>query len=151
MTCQCFRSPARKQPSATHTKVPFDTPARCILQHSSRGQKCVMRSTFTAIPNLVAPRTSTCLRKTGHYQHFWRHGPGATYLGSRALQQEAFPADTIPFRKRLKDEAKQKRAAGQVVSRAARRVTTSKLEAWELTVGLEVHAQLNTERKLFSG
>ena len=115
-----------------------------------------MRSTLTALPNFVAPRIfirvcSSSVRDIGQHQRFQRHWPGATYRGSRALQTETGPADTVPLRKQLKDEAKQKRAAGLVVSRTARRATTSKLEAWELTVGIEVHAQLNTERKLFSG
>ena len=115
-----------------------------------------MRSTFTALPNAVAPTyfawaCSSCLREIGHYQRFRTHWSGPTDLGSRSLQTEGISADTVPLRKRLKDEAKQKRAAGEVVSRATRRATTSKLQAWELTVGIEVHAQLNTERKLFSG
>lgn len=62
----------------------------------------------------------------------------------------------VPLRKFLKEEAKRKRIAqrtkGQDVTasnsdEAAERL---RLERWGLTVGLEIHAQLNTERKLFS-
>jgi aspartyl-tRNA(Asn)/glutamyl-tRNA(Gln) amidotransferase subunit B len=46
----------------------------------------------------------------------------------------------------LKDEAKQRKL--QLKSKSKSHNQT--LEKWELTVGIEIHAQLNTERKLFS-
>ena len=55
----------------------------------------------------------------------------------------------MPLRKQLKDEAKQKK-------RDARSGVTAPAEEdpaiadWELTVGIEIHAELNTARKLFS-
>jgi len=52
----------------------------------------------------------------------------------------------IPFRKQLKDEAKRRKAESPKKSKG----NNQKLEEWELTVGIEIHAQLNTERKLFS-
>ena len=67
----------------------------------------------------------------------------------RALQSSASRiTNHVPFRKQLKDEAKQKRAAAR--SRQETSSEDTKLDSWELTVGIEVHAQLNTERKLFS-
>ncbi|KAG9235364.1 glutamyl-tRNA amidotransferas-like protein subunit B [Amylocarpus encephaloides] len=54
----------------------------------------------------------------------------------------------IPFRKQLKDEAKRRRAEG---TNKVSKQDNQKLEDWELTVGIEIHAQLNTTRKLFSG
>jgi aspartyl-tRNA(Asn)/glutamyl-tRNA(Gln) amidotransferase subunit B len=55
--------------------------------------------------------------------------------------------ERIPLRKQLKDEAKnlkaQKRQKGGTEE-------SQKLDEWELTVGIEIHAQLNTEAKLFS-
>lgn len=57
-----------------------------------------------------------------------------------------FPA--VPFRKQLKDEAKKRKAEGTGKSK---KQNNQKLDDWELTVGIEIHAQLNTERKLFSG
>ncbi|KAL9636522.1 MAG: hypothetical protein Q9204_002227 [Flavoplaca sp. TL-2023a] len=69
----------------------------------------------------------------------------------RLLQTQAHAAtDNIPFRKQFKDEAKQRKhvARGTVPVEAG--IVDEKLAIWELTVGLEIHAQLNTDRKLFS-
>lgn len=49
----------------------------------------------------------------------------------------------IAFRKQLKDEKKLRKVQG-------RGQRFQRLEEWELTVGIEIHAQLNTARKLFS-
>lgn len=57
------------------------------------------------------------------------------------------PPAAIPFRKQLKDDAKIRKAEG--ASKVAK-VDNQNLERWELTVGIEIHAQLNTKRKLFS-
>jgi aspartyl-tRNA(Asn)/glutamyl-tRNA(Gln) amidotransferase subunit B len=55
--------------------------------------------------------------------------------------------ERVPLRKQLKDEAKslktQKRQKG-------RKDEIPNHDGWELTVGIEIHAQLNTEAKLFS-
>lgn len=67
-----------------------------------------------------------------------------------------FQADHIPFRKQLKDEARKRRTAQRLertnegINDYAQDANQSKLERWRLTVGLEIHAQLNTEKKLFS-
>ncbi|KAL9025954.1 MAG: hypothetical protein Q9180_007567, partial [Flavoplaca navasiana] len=69
----------------------------------------------------------------------------------RLLRTQAHAtADNVPFRKQLKDEAKQRKhiARGTITSEVG--IVHEKLAAWELTVGLEIHAQLNTDRKLFS-
>lgn len=56
-------------------------------------------------------------------------------------------SNDIPFRKFLKDEAKRRR----VLSEKKRNGDDAPCsDRWELTVGIEVHAQLNTDRKLFS-
>lgn len=54
--------------------------------------------------------------------------------------------DATPFRKQLKDEARARKAASPKRPKAQ----NQKLDDWELTVGVEIHAQLNTARKLFS-
>lgn len=64
--------------------------------------------------------------------------------------QNTIPKGTVPFRKQLKDEAKQRRAAGEKANRDTDRSKARNLDGWELTVGIEIHAQLNTDRKLFS-
>lgn len=74
---------------------------------------------------------------------------------ARPLQTEATHASHVPFRKQLKDEAKRKRDAQrldaiQAITHNAGRSNASSSRKWKLTVGLEIHAQLNTERKLFS-
>jgi aspartyl-tRNA(Asn)/glutamyl-tRNA(Gln) amidotransferase subunit B len=51
---------------------------------------------------------------------------------------------TTAFRKQLKDEAKQRKAA------KTSRLGVEANERWELTVGIEIHAQLNVAKKLFS-
>lgn len=51
-----------------------------------------------------------------------------------------------PLRKRLKDEAKEAKKQGKKKSKA----DSQTVDGWELTVGIEIHAQLNTARKLFS-
>jgi aspartyl-tRNA(Asn)/glutamyl-tRNA(Gln) amidotransferase subunit B len=67
----------------------------------------------------------------------------------RALHTRTDSADadiTIPFRKQLKEAVKKRKAEDPKILRE----DNQKLEEWELTVGIEIHAQLNTARKLFS-
>lgn len=91
-----------------------------------------------------------------------RHAPRRPLVGSalpatrplRALHaaQEPNPNPTpqrpppVPLRKQLKDEAKQARKQGKKKSKS----DSQTVDGWELTVGIEIHAQLNTSRKLFS-
>jgi len=70
-------------------------------------------------------------------------------LDQRALATAASP-ETIPYRKQLKDEARQRRLSGDAEHGAVKKTREEKAKHWELTVGIEVHAQLNTDRKLFS-
>lgn len=69
------------------------------------------------------------------------------WLQSRGLAT-ATP-EAIPLRKHLKDEAKRKKAESK--ASANKKVKTDPpLDKWELTVGIEIHAELNTACKLFS-
>lgn len=61
------------------------------------------------------------------------------------LQSEA-PADRVPLRKQLKQEAKTLKAQ----KRQRKEIEEASRQEWELTVGVEIHAQLDTEAKLFS-
>lgn len=76
----------------------------------------------------------------------------AKWLQSRGLQvTSATGQEAVPLRKHLKEEAKRKRAEsrnGQASTGHGKQ--DPRLEKWELTVGIEVHAQLNTACKLFS-
>jgi aspartyl-tRNA(Asn)/glutamyl-tRNA(Gln) amidotransferase subunit B len=80
--------------------------------------------------------------------------PSHTWL--RSLQTDS-PASTpagTPFRKALKDAAKQQKKSKRDASEPSLNSLEAhdpRLEKWELTVGIEIHAELNTARKLFSG
>ena len=52
----------------------------------------------------------------------------------------------VPLRKQLKEEAKLAKKQGKKKSKG----DSQTVDGWELTVGIEIHAQLNTSRKLFS-
>ncbi|RMZ76581.1 hypothetical protein DV737_g4743, partial [Chaetothyriales sp. CBS 132003] len=56
--------------------------------------------------------------------------------------------DVTPLRKKLKDADKAKRSLRGQGHQSAGPVEI--VDGWELTVGIEIHAQLNTPRKLFS-
>lgn len=77
-------------------------------------------------------------------------------LYSRAPHAESQIDESVPFRKALKEEAKaekrRKRANVDdlIPSAQSSRLRHERLKRWRLTVGIEVHAELNTERKLFS-
>lgn len=58
------------------------------------------------------------------------------------------PSKPTPLRKKLKDEAK--RAKKEGAGRKKAKADDQTVPGWELAVGIEIHAQLNTARKLFS-
>ena len=74
---------------------------------------------------------------------------------ARPLSTEA-QTSNVPFRKQLKDEAKRKQESRRldalkgITHDTSKRSNDPTSKKWKLTVGLEIHAQLNTERKLFS-
>ncbi|KAH9864667.1 hypothetical protein J1614_010602 [Plenodomus biglobosus] len=69
---------------------------------------------------------------------------------TRTLQTESQPTQPeTPFRKALKDATKQQKKQKKL-SNSSKKLQDPRLEKWELTVGIEVHAELNTARKLFS-
>ncbi|KAF2808086.1 Asp-tRNAAsn/Glu-tRNAGln amidotransferase B subunit [Mytilinidion resinicola] len=72
-------------------------------------------------------------------------------LRSRSLQTTTTAEEVTPYRKQLKDEAKKKKLeGGPKASKKKSKTKDPRLEKWELTVGIEIHAELNTARKLFS-
>ncbi|KAI1089243.1 aspartyl/glutamyl-tRNA amidotransferase subunit B [Rostrohypoxylon terebratum] len=54
----------------------------------------------------------------------------------------------VPLRKQLNDEAKKLKASGK--KKKKKNINNQVVDGWELTVGIEIHAQLNTAKKLFS-
>ena len=89
-----------------------------------------------------------CCVQHSRRRAFLRSQPYLTHYG-RAVATAASP-DIVPYRKQLKDEAKRRRLVGNTEYGASGKAKEDKAKKWELTVGIEVHAQLNTERKLFS-
>lgn len=72
-------------------------------------------------------------------------------LSNRSFHQEPVSENVRVRGKQLKAEFKAKhRDAQQQKLQSTLPETQARLAQWDLTVGLEVHAQLNTERKLFS-
>lgn len=65
-------------------------------------------------------------------------------LANRNLQSA--PADRVPLRKQLKQEAKTLKAQ----KKQRKESEEASRQTWELTVGVEIHAQLDTAAKLFS-
>ncbi|QIW96249.1 hypothetical protein AMS68_001767 [Peltaster fructicola] len=76
----------------------------------------------------------------------------AKWLQLRGLSTAVTPEpDPAPLRKHLKEQAKRKRAEERDKRSNGKHIKQDqRLERWELTVGIEVHAQLNTACKLFS-
>ncbi|KAF2213730.1 hypothetical protein CERZMDRAFT_38806 [Cercospora zeae-maydis SCOH1-5] len=70
-------------------------------------------------------------------------------LTTSPLVANQHETNAVPLRKHLKDEAKRKKAEAKLSS-SKRPKSDPRLEKWELTVGIEIHAELNTKCKLFS-
>ncbi|KXT13882.1 hypothetical protein AC579_2641 [Pseudocercospora musae] len=77
----------------------------------------------------------------------------AKWLQSRQISVSPLVyQEAVPLRKHLKDEAQRRKAESKASSRdrSGQNDVDSRLEKWELTVGIEIHAELNTACKLFS-
>jgi len=59
-------------------------------------------------------------------------------------------AEHAPLRKQLKDAARESRGKRDIRINERDQIRHDRLAQWELTVGIEIHAQLNTGSKLFS-
>ena len=67
-----------------------------------------------------------------------------------SLHGDILDSDPVPFRKRLKDQHKKDRQSQVNGHERSVLKNSPNLNAWRLTIGLEIHAQLNTQHKLFS-
>jgi aspartyl-tRNA(Asn)/glutamyl-tRNA(Gln) amidotransferase subunit B len=79
--------------------------------------------------------------------------PQLTFTRQLQTDGQGASQDDVPFRKALKDAAKQQKKDKLSKSGASPdpfNTIDPRLEKWELTVGIEIHAELNTARKLFS-
>ncbi|KAM3414133.1 Glutamyl-tRNA(Gln) amidotransferase subunit B [Cercospora zeina] len=70
-------------------------------------------------------------------------------LSTSPLAANQHETNAVPLRKHLKDEAKRKKADAKL-SNSIKPNSDPRLDKWELTVGIEIHAELNTKCKLFS-
>ncbi|GKT50647.1 glutamyl-tRNA(Gln) amidotransferase subunit B, mitochondrial [Colletotrichum spaethianum] len=121
------------------TRIPTHELARYLFngQLSRRGCAAAARRPYTRSP----------ARSVLVWSPASRFGESrATYATAQATAAPA-EAPPVPLRKKLKEEKKQlkKEARNQKPKGSNQTV-----EGWELTVGIEIHAQLNTARKLFS-
>jgi hypothetical protein len=109
---------------------------------------CLRRRAQCLTRTLACPAADLrpqCLRPDSvDFQH------GVAALAALAIRCQS--SNVVPLRKQLKDEAKAKKAASS--NKAGRKTkleeSNQHLKDWELTVGIEIHAQLNTACKLFS-
>lgn len=77
------------------------------------------------------------------------HSRAGLHTPSASHNNAPTPTIAVPLRKQLKEEAKRKKKE-LAKSGAANNKSASESNDWELTVGIEVHAELNTAHKLFS-
>lgn len=98
----------------------------------------------------VSPRSRNAVTWFLSTHHLLRPRPRLSLRWFGLVHENTSQKEAVPYRKQLKDEAKQRRAAGERANRDTGRNKGRQLDHWELTVGIEIHAQLNTDRKLFS-
>jgi hypothetical protein len=114
----------------------------------------ISKQGMAALP--IRPAQLRCLSGISGRLYAPRLAPRACYitkwLSSRGLTTAQAPGpDAVPLRKHLKDEAKRKKAEAKASNNGNKKQKIDpRLEKWELTVGIEVHAELNTACKLFS-
>jgi aspartyl-tRNA(Asn)/glutamyl-tRNA(Gln) amidotransferase subunit B len=90
----------------------------------------------------VVRQPSSCLYRTS----FSRAASSIGLADGRGTPT-ASQTPIVPLRKQLKDQAKALKSSGKKKKAKADNQT---VPGWELTVGIEIHAQLNTAKKLFS-
>ncbi|KAK1976251.1 PET112 family protein [Colletotrichum cereale] len=122
------------------TRIPTRDLSRYLLrgQLSRHGCLTAARAPYSRLPARPVPAWSPVARL---------RESRAAYATIQAAATHA-EAPPVPLRKKLKEEKKQlkKEARNQKQFKGSNQA----VEGWELTVGIEIHAQLNTARKLFS-
>ncbi|TDZ15221.1 Glutamyl-tRNA(Gln) amidotransferase subunit B [Colletotrichum orbiculare MAFF 240422] len=106
------------------TRIPARQLARYLLSGHLSRQGCLIHRPARSVP------WSTALR---------------TYATTTSAPTQVSPAP-VPLRKKLKDEKKLLKKD----TRGKPKASAQTVDGWELTVGIEIHAQLNTAKKLFS-
>ncbi|KAF1916329.1 GatB/GatE catalytic domain-containing protein [Ampelomyces quisqualis] len=95
-----------------------------------------------------------CLNATRGARLGTPYTPLRAPLRSIVTDSQPTAKEGTSFRKALKEAAKQQKKDRRAVPTSGAAIQTTReawLDKWELTVGIEIHAELNTARKLFSG
>ncbi|KAL2072011.1 hypothetical protein VTL71DRAFT_11354 [Oculimacula yallundae] len=87
-----------------------------------------------------------CLRQLRHGRRTARSVNTQRHHTTHVSPVSASADPPVAYRKQLKDEAKLRKVDGRKKSNKDNQT----VDKWELTIGIEIHAQLNTARKLFS-
>ena len=114
-------------------RIPTAELGRYLLTGQISRQGCLR----PGLPRI--PTRSAAFRQTRHF--------ASQVETSTTPAPNASAAPVTPLRKQLKEQAKALKASGKKKKKNADNQT---VPGWELTVGIEIHAQLNTARKLFS-
>ncbi|KAI0200671.1 GatB/GatE catalytic domain-containing protein [Astrocystis sublimbata] len=116
------------------------TLSRYLLHGQLAGRGCLR-----ARPRIPAPRNTTSPAPSVRCRHAEAH-PSFPTEYSLDLSEAHSPSH-VPLRKKLKEEARRQKVEGKPKTKNA---NNQVVNGWELTVGIEIHAQLNTAKKLFS-
>ncbi|KAH7322841.1 glutamyl-tRNA amidotransferase subunit B [Stachybotrys elegans] len=116
-------------------QAPITALRRYLLDGRLSRRGCMAGLSAAAPPSVSAQRPRLGLRRSCRSLHTEHATPVAPPQ-----------PPVVPLAKRLKDEAKLARKKGGKKAKS----DSQTVDGWELTVGIEIHAQLNTARKLFS-
>jgi len=125
--CCASRPDISYAPTSTMARIPTGELSRYLLAGQIGRNGCLRAS------RIRLPPTTGVLQSRRFSSH---------------VESNASPVSSDPpLRKLLKEQAKALKASGHKKKKKAENQT---VPGWELTVGIEIHAQLNTARKLFS-
>lgn len=108
-----------------------------IFGNNIRASNCLSRRT----PRFCAAAAPSASRRLTSTSQRLQELENASTTSSSAA------AEPVPLRKQIKEEIKRRKVSKRTQPTAA---SQESLEGWELTIGIEIHAQLNTSEKLFS-
>ena len=124
--------------AATMSRIPPRLVNAYIFGNNIRASNCLSRRTpglcARAAPSASRHLTSTTVRRQEQVDNASTSAPTSG-------------TEPVPLRKQIKQEIKRRKADKRAQPTKA---DSESLEAWELTIGIEIHAQLNTSKKLFS-
>ncbi|KAK7422050.1 hypothetical protein QQX98_001791 [Neonectria punicea] len=115
------------------TRIPTSTLGRYLLNGQISQRGCIGSSQVSRHPAIT--------RLTGS-----RLSSVRSFRAASEASTANSPAQPAPLRKQLREEAKAAKKQGEKKSSG----DSQTVDGWELTVGIEIHAQLNTSCKLFS-